>query len=528
MRTVEIYDTTLRDGAQGEGISFSVEDKIKIARRLDKLGVHYIEGGWPGSNPKDMEFFRRMAGRPPKNARLCAFGSTRRVGIRPEDDANLRALLESGVETVTVFGKSWDFHVLRALNTTLDENLAMIRESVAYLRDKGRHVLYDAEHFFDGYRANPDYALATLAAAQAAGAERIVLCDTNGGLLPSDVPAVIARVRETIHVPLGVHAHNDGGLAVANSLLAVQAGVDHVQGTVNGFGERCGNTDLCVLIPNLSLKMGLATIPRDHLVYLTDLSRYVSEIANVSPDPRQPYVGTSAFAHKGGVHVNALLKDPHTYEHMDPEAIGNKRRVLVSELSGLANLVYKYREFNLDLEQPREETRRLLQDLKELENQGFQFEGAEGSFELLVRRACNGYQKPFALESLRLIIELKEDRHISSEATIKLRVGDRTVHTAAEGNGPVNALDAALRKALESFYPEIARMHLIDYKVRVLNEKAGTEAVVRVLIETGDGQRSWGTVGVSTNIIEASWQALADSLAYGLLKAAEGGDETEE
>jgi len=526
VQQVEIYDTTLRDGAQGEGISFSVDDKIKIARRLDKLGVHYIEGGWPGSNPKDVEFFRRMRDYRFRHARLCAFCSTRRVGIPAEQDGNLAATVASGVSNATVFGKSWDFHVYRALNTTLEENLAMIRDSVAFLRSRGLEVFYDAEHFFDGFKANPEYALATLAAAQEAGARIIVLCDTNGGVLPSEVPPIIERVRQAVQVPLGIHAHNDGGLAVANSLMAVEAGVVQVQGTVNGFGERCGNTDLCVLIPNLTLKKKIRTIPDDHLVYLTELSRFVSEIANVIPDPRQPYVGASAFAHKGGVHVNALLKDPLTYEHIAPEAVGNKRNVLVSELSGLSNLVYKYRELKMgDVDS--EETRRFLNELKELEFQGFQFEGAEGSFELLVRKAYQGYKKPFNLESLRLIIELREDKHISSEATIKLRVGDQVIHTAAEGNGPVNALDAALRKALVAFYPQINRMKLNDYKVRVLNEKAGTEAVVRVLIETGDGRHSWGTVGVSSNIIEASWQALTDSLAYGLIKAEEPAEEEE-
>ncbi len=520
MQKILMYDTTLRDGAQGEGVSFSVEDKIRIARRLDKIGVHYIEAGWPGSNPKDVEFFKRMAENPFRHARLAAFCSTRRAGTAAEDDANLRAVLESGVRTATVFGKSWDFHVFRALNTTLEENLAMISESVAFLKGYGLEVIYDAEHFFDGYKARPEYAMATLQAAQTAGADTIVLCDTNGGSLPSEVMAIVSEVCGELSVPIGIHAHNDSGLAVANSIMAVEAGAVMVHGTVNGYGERCGNADLCVVIPNLAIKKRLSTIPRENLVFLTELSRYVSEIANMNPDPRQPYVGASAFAHKGGIHVSALMKDSGTYEHMPPESVGNIRRVLVSELSGLSNLVYKFRDLNLNGEHP-QENRRILTELKDLEAQGFQFEGAEGSLELLLRKAYNDYRRPFALETMRLLIDMKDDRVIHSEAVIKLRVNGETVHTAAEGTGPVHALDNALRKALESHYPDINKMQLVDYKVRVLDETAGTEAVVRVLIETGDGCKTWGTVGVSTNIIEASWQALADSLAYGLLKKQE-------
>jgi len=514
---IEIYDTTLRDGAQAEGISFSVEDKVKIARRLDRLGFHFVEGGWPASNPKDMEFFQRMQKEPLANAKITAFSSTRRVGLCAEADANLQAILASGVKVATLFGKSWDFHVFRALETTLDENLAMIRESVAYLKSKGLEVIYDAEHFFDGYKANREYALATLRAAEEGGARTLVLCDTNGGTLPLEVYEIVADVRRHVRTPLGIHTHNDAGMAVANALVAVDAGVTHVQGTVNGFGERCGNADLCVVIPNLAFKKNISTLPPQNLAQLTDLSRYVYEVANIHPDPRQPYVGSSAFAHKGGVHVSALMKAAQTYEHIPPEAVGNKRRVLVSELSGLSNLMYKYRELNLGLERSSEETRKLLAEIKELEHQGFQFESAEGSFELLLRRAYNGYEEPFFLENLRTIVEIREGK-MYTEAIIKLRVKDQVVHTAAEGNGPVNAIDNALRKALEEFYPAIKKMKLNDYKVRVLNEKAGTGAVVRVLIETGDGKHSWSTVGVSSNIIEASWQALADSFAYGLLK----------
>ncbi|WP_027717588.1 citramalate synthase [Desulfovirgula thermocuniculi] len=518
MAPVEIYDTTLRDGAQGEGISFSVEDKVKIALKLDEMGFHYIEGGWPGSNPKDADFFQRIRQHRLKNARLAAFGSTRRPGVPAHQDPNLQSLLAAGTPVATIFGKTWDFHVQKALETTLEENLAMIRESVRFLKSRGLMVIYDAEHFFDGFKANPAYALATLKAAQEGGADRLVLCDTNGGSLPGQIAAIVGRVKEEVPVPLGIHCHNDGELAVANTLAAVEAGVVHVQGTVNGYGERCGNANLCSVIPNLTLKCGHETIPRDALARLTELSRYVSEVANLHHNTHQPFVGASAFAHKGGVHVSAILKDPRTYEHIDPSLVGNRRRVLVSELSGLSNLLYKFRELNLELGTSREENRRLLEEIKELEYQGFMFEGAEGSFELLLRRAYDNYREPFKLESLRIIIEMKENSPVHSEAVIKMTVGDKVVHTAAEGNGPVNALDNALRKALEDFYPEIRRMKLTDYKVRVLDEKQGTAATVRVHIETGDGERSWGTVGVSTNIIEASWQALVDSIAYGLLK----------
>jgi 2-isopropylmalate synthase len=524
MTVIQIYDTTLRDGTQGEGISFSVEDKIKIARQLDRLGVHYVEGGWPGSNPKDMEFFQRVRDEQFRNTKISAFGSTRKAGRPASVDPNLRAIVDCGVRVAAIFGKSWDFHVYRVLGTTLEENLAMVRDSVAFLKSHGLEVIFDAEHFFDGFRANPQYAMAVVRAAQNAGADTVVLCDTNGGTLPTELKEIMTYTGQALEVPLGIHAHNDGGLAVANSILAVEAGCTQIQGTVNGYGERCGNVDLCTVIPNLVFKKRLPCIPEENLVYLTDLSRYVSELANMSPDVRQPFVGTSAFAHKGGVHVNALLKDSQTYEHIPPESVGNKRRVLVSELSGLSNLVYKYRELNLGLEEDSAECRRILSELKDLEHQGFQFEGAEGSFELLLRKAYNGYRKPFILETMRILTELRDEGHVYSEAIIKLRVNDQVVHTAAEGNGPVNALDAALRKALEEFYPAIRRMKLHDYKVRVLNEKSGTGAVVRVLIETGDGRKSWGTVGVSANIIEASWQALADSFAYGILKLGENSD----
>lgn len=519
MPTVQIYDTTLRDGTQGEGISLSVEDKIKIARKLDAMGFHYIEGGWPGSNPKDLEFFNRIKDYQLTNAQVTAFGSTRKPGVAVEQDGNLQGLLASGVKVATIFGKSWDFHVLDALNTTLEENLAMIEQSLAYLKDQGLKVFYDAEHFFDGYKANPSYALATLQAAKRGGASVIILCDTNGGTLPNEVSEIVQHVRQKLDVPLGIHAHNDCELAVANTLAAVQQGVVQVQGTVNGYGERCGNANLCSIIPNLHFKLGMTSIPANYLPQLTGMSRYVSEVANVHPNPQQPFVGASAFAHKGGIHVSALLKNATTYEHITPEQVGNQRRVLISELAGTSNLLYKYKELNVDIDQQSAENRKLLEKIKDLESQGYQFEGAEGSFELLMRQIFNGYKPPFTLENMRLIIELKEDQPVHSEAVIKMRVKDEVVHTAAEGDGPVHALDNALRKVLETAYPKVKTMKLNDYKVRVLDEEAGTEAPVRVLIETGDGHHSWSTVGVSTNIIEASWQALVDSLAYGLLKA---------
>ncbi|MCL2766071.1 MAG: citramalate synthase [Peptococcaceae bacterium] len=518
MPTVQIYDTTLRDGAQSEGISFSCEDKIRIAQYLDNMGFHYIEGGWPGSNPKDFEFFHRIRDYKMKNARIAAFGSTRRPSATVENDENVLAIVNAQTPVATIVGKSWDFHVTEALGTTLEENLAMIGDTIAYLKSLGKEVIYDAEHFFDGYKANPVYAMETIKAAEAAGASTIVLCDTNGGSLPVEILDLVKMVRENLSVSIGIHAHNDGEMAVANTMMAVHAGATQVQGTVNGYGERCGNANLCSIIPNITLKCGLDTIPRENLNRLMSMSNYVSEMANVSSNPHQPYVGVSAFAHKGGVHVSALLKSYSTYEHIQPELVGNKRRVLVSELSGMSNLLYKYKELNLQVDQQSEEGKRILEEIKQMESKGFQFEGAEGSFVIMLRKAFNGYREPFSLEAIRLITELKEDTPAYSEAIIKMKMGETVVHTAAEGNGPVNALDNAMRKALDEVYPEIGSMHLTDYKVRVLDEKDGTCAMVRVHIETSDGRRSWGTVGVSTNIIEASWQALVDSVAYGLLE----------
>ncbi|MCL5935274.1 MAG: citramalate synthase, partial [Firmicutes bacterium] len=471
MSSVEIYDTTLRDGAQGEGISFSVEDKIKIALKLDEMGFHYIEGGWPGSNPKDMEFFRKIPNYPLKNSKITAFGSTRRPNTEAGEDANLKSILSTGTRLATLVGKSWDFHVTQVLKTTLEENLAMIRESVAYLRSNGLEVIYDAEHFFDGFKSSPEYVMATLTAAVRGGACTLVLCDTNGGSLPEEIRHAVNMVRERFDIPVGIHCHNDSDMAVAGSIAAVQAGAVQVQGTVNGYGERCGNANLCSVIPNLSMKCGFETIPRENLKNLTGLSRYISEVANMHPISAQPFVGSSAFAHKGGIHVSAVLKSSNAYEHIDPESVGNRRRVLVSELSGVSNLLYKYKELNLDLELQKEENRELLNRIKEMENQGYQFEGAEGSFELLLRKLKGGYHEPFKLETLRIIIEMSGEKPPYSQSIIKMSVGGETVHTAADGNGPVNALDKALRKALERFYPCIRNMQLTDYKVRVLDEK---------------------------------------------------------
>ncbi len=515
---VDIYDTTLRDGSQREGVSLSVADKIKIAERLDEFGVGYIEGGWPGSNPKDIEFFKKASKMKFKRAKLCAFGSTRRPGAAVADDPNIAAMVEAGTEAVTIFGKSWEFHVRDALKTTLEENLAMIRESTAYLKSIGREVIFDAEHFFDGYKANPDYALSTLEAAAGGGADVVVLCDTNGGLMPWELSAILSVVKERIRVRLGIHTHDDAGMATANSLLAVQEGIGHVHGTINGYGERCGNANLCTIVPNLQLKMGLSIVSEEQLKSLTKLSRFVSELVNIAPPDQQPYVGFNAFAHKGGVHIDAVSKVPATYEHADPVRVGNQRRILVSELAGRSSIILKTngRTYHLEKDQP--ETASVLQKIKEMEHYGYQFEGAEGSFELLVLKMLKAYRPLFKLEGFRLIIEKRENGHMYSEATIKVRVGDIQVHTAAEGNGPVNALDNALRKALEGIYPALKKIKLTDFKVRVIDGVDGTGAQVRVLIETRDEQKTWGTVGVSPNVIEASWIALVDSLEYGLLR----------
>jgi 2-isopropylmalate synthase len=519
--TIRLYDTTLRDGAQREGISFSVEDKLKIAQRLDRLGIAYVEGGWPGSNPKDMAFFERVLERPLDHAIVTAFGSTRRAGTAAEDDANIQALIAARTPAVAVFGKSWDLHVRQVLGTTLEENLRMIADSVRYLKAKGRQVVYDAEHFFDGYQADPVYALQTLAAAAEAGADVLVLCDTNGGALPSRVAAIVAEVQQATSTPLGIHAHDDGGMGVANSLVAVEVGAVHVQGTINGYGERCGNANLCSVIPALKLKMGHNCVTDEQLRTLTETARYVSELANLRLNAHFPYVGHSAFAHKGGMHVNALVKCEESYQHVDPQTVGNRTRVVVSELSGKSNIDYKVQEFGLELAGGTEQARPILRRIKELENQGFQFEGAEGSVELLIRRAQPDYKPPFELLDFHVLVQGSHKGSMAAEATVKVRVGDQVMHTAADGNGPVNALDAAVRKALLPFYPRLADVHLKDYKVRILDGGAGTAAQTRVLIDSANGHHAWSTVGSSTNIIEASWQALADSLEYALLN---GGD----
>ncbi|MDI9466890.1 MAG: citramalate synthase [Bacillota bacterium] len=515
---VTIYDTTLRDGSQAEGISFSLEDKLQIARRLDSLGISYIEGGWPGSNPKDLEFFRAIQKEELQNSRIAAFSSTRKPGVSVEQDVNLKALLDSGAPCATLVGKSWDFHVLKALETTLEENLNMIRESIAYLKDKNREVVFDAEHFFDGFKANEEYAVQVLQAAQEAGADWLVLCDTNGGTMPWEIEDILLRIRPLIKAPLGIHAHNDAGCAVSNSLIGVKNGCRQVQGTINGYGERCGNADLCSIMPNLELKMQMTCLPPGRLKNLSEVSHYIAEIANMPHNNNQPFVGYGAFAHKGGIHVSALLKDSLTYEHIDPEKVGNRRRVLVSELSGLSNLLYKARELNLDINSYDAQTRAVIKQIKELESQGLQFEGADASLELFLRKAFDQWKEHFQLKNLKVILEKNEQDNIVSEAMIKLCANGETFHTAADGDGPVNALDNALRKALTEVYPEIKDMHLTDYKVRVLDGKDGTAAKVRVLIQSADSTGKWDTVGVSENIIEASWQALVDSINYLLMK----------
>ena len=514
---ISLYDTTLRDGTQGAGITLSADDKIRIAERLDEFGIDYIEGGWPGSNPKDMEFFARARRRTWRHARITAFGSTRRAGVGADRDENLNMILAAGTPAAAVFGKSWDLHVREALHTTLEENLEMIEDSVRYLRGRGIEVVYDAEHFFDGWKANPAYALETLRAARRGGAEVIVLCDTNGGCLPHEIVAGIEAARDAVETPLGIHAHNDGDLGVANTLVAVRCGAVHVQGTVNGVGERCGNANLISVIPNLQLKMGYACMPEASLTRLGELSRYVSELANMAPNEYQPFVGMNAFAHKGGVHVSAVMAHPPTYEHIPPEMVGNARRVVISDLSGRSNVLYKAQEMGVDLSKDRPEVREILAELKRLEHEGYQFEGAEASFELLMRRMMGQHTPAFALKGFGVMVQKRQDGACTAEASIRVEVDGQEEHTAAEGNGPVHALDRALRKALERFYPEIRRVRLVDYKVRVLNADAATAARVRVLIQSTDGIRTWGTVGVSENVVEASWQALVDSLGYVLL-----------
>jgi 2-isopropylmalate synthase len=513
---IRLYDTTLRDGTQREGLSLSLEDKVKIARVLDGLGVHYIEGGWPGSNPKDAEFFRRMREAPPANAKVAAFGSTRRAGARCEEDGNLRALVDAGTPVVTLVGKTSTLHVDRVLETTREENLRMIGESVAWFTRLGREVVYDAEHFFDGWRLDRGYALATLHAAAEAGADTVVLCDTNGGELPEVVAERVLELRERLTVPLGIHPHDDSGLAVANALAAVRAGCVQVQGTINGYGERCGNLDLVPLIANLQLKLGQRVVTDEALRRLSEVSHYVAEIANQQPDAHAPYVGRSAFAHKGGIHVAAIAKVPESYQHVEPERVGNSCRVVVSEVAGRRNVRLRARELGLAAAGDEGD---VLQRIKELEHRGFQFEAAEGSFEMLLRRKDPDYRPPFVVDDFTVIVEKRGGDGIRAQATVKLRVGDDVVHTAAEGDGPVNALDRAVRKALLPHYPALAAVHLVDYRVRIVDEHLGTAARPRVIIESARGTERWSTVGCSENIIEASWLALCDSLELALLRS---------
>ncbi len=524
---VALYDTTLRDGAQAEGINFSTADKLRIAARLDAFGADYIEGGWPGSNPKDIEFFERVRDLPLAHAKVAAFGSTRRMGVAVDQDPQVRLLLEAGTPVVTIYGKTSLRHVREVLRTTPEENLAMIAETVAFLKENGREVVYDAEHAFDGYREDPDYALACFKAARDAGAACVVLCDTNGGSLPDFVSemtkAAIAHLGGT---PVGIHTHDDGGLGVANALAAVAAGVRHVQGTLNGYGERNGNCNLTTVIPNLQLKMGYPLLPEVKLTQLRDLSLFVDETANQRPNIRAPFVGQASFAHKGGTHVNAVNKVAASYEHIVPETVGNARRVLVSELAGGANVMMKARELGIALDEKAPETRAILEEVKRLENDGYEFEGADASFELLIRRARGEYRPFFDLLEYHVSIRKDPERAIDlCEATVKISTPPRDgrVHQGyevAEGDGPVNALDAALRKALTVFYPDVARVALTDYKVRIVNSSfgSGSGARVRVFIESGAGEQSWSTVGVSTNIVEASWLALTESLEYFLYR----------
>ncbi len=530
MPRVQLYDTTLRDGAQQEGISFSIEDKLKICQKLDELGIHFIEGGWPGSNPKDTEFFAQAQNLRLKYSTLVAFGSTRHPDSLAKKDPNLQALIQAETKVVTIVGKASDKQVTKVLKTTLDENLNMITDSIIYLKSKGLRVFFDAEHFFDGYKSNPEYSLQVVTAAAKAGAQCVVLCDTNGGTLTQYIVAAIKAVQERFAslamtaVSLGIHAHNDSELAVANSLAAVQAGVTQVQGTINGYGERCGNANLCSIIPNLKLKMGIDCVANKQLSKLSEVSRYISELANLPHNDRLPYVGDDAFTHKGGLHVSGLMRWEDSYQHINPKLVGNRPHVVVSELAGKSSIIFKAKEHKLPVPKGKR-IEEVLKQIKLLEKQGFQYDVAEASFELLLRRAQPDYQPPFELVDFIVVVEKRRrlptkgnQEETLAEATIKVRVDDSIVHTAAEGDGPVNALDQALRKALLEFYPDLTAVKLIDYKVRILEETAGTAAQVRVLIESSDGKENWRTVGSSTNIIEASWLALADSIEYWLIK----------
>jgi len=518
MNQVVIYDSTLRDGAQAQGVSFTVEDKLKIVQRLDDLGIGYIEAGNPGSNPKDLEFFEKVSALKLKHAKIIAFGSTRKVGAKAAEDRNLQSLLSAKTTAVAIFGKSWDYQVTDILRTTLQENLSMIADTVAYLKQQGKEVVFDAEHFFDGYKANPDYAMQTLQAAADAGVDVLCLCDTNGGTFPNEVLEITKMVVGRFKVLVGIHCHNDCEMAVANSVAAVQAGATQVQGTINGIGERCGNANLCSIIPNLQLKLGLKCIPQSNIVELTSVARYVNEVANMSFNDKAPYVGNDAFSHKGGMHIDAVSKNPISYEHINPEQVGNVRHILVSEVAGRTALLAKINAVDPSLNKDSDETKRVLDHLKALEHEGYQFESAESSFDLLVHRLLGKYQPFFTLKEYRIGVHESSEEGANSAATIRIAVGSEEETATADGDGPVNALDKAVRQALERFYPAIKDVRLVDYKVRVLDSDKATAAKVRVLIESADHRESWTTVGVSTDIIDASWRAMLDAIEYKLMR----------
>ncbi|WP_041922889.1 citramalate synthase [Cyanobacterium aponinum] len=527
-KKIWLYDTTLRDGAQREGISLSLTDKIKIVHKLDEMGIPFIEGGWPGANPKDVQFFWQLKETPLKQAQIVAFCSTRRPHQSCDNDPMLKAILAANTHWVTIFGKSWDLHVTEGLKTSLEENLAMIEETVAFLVSQGRKVIYDAEHWFDGYQANPDYAIATLKSAIKGGAKWLVFCDTNGGTLPHEISRIVSEVVSKLNlnleeeegVKLGIHTHNDSGTAVANAIASVLEGVTMVQGTINGYGERCGNANLCTLIPNLQLKLGYQCLEKEDLTQLAPNSRYISEIVNLAPDDHAPFVGKSAFAHKGGIHVSAVAKNPLTYEHIEPELVGNERKIVISDQAGLSNVIAKAKSLGITLDKNDPTCREILQKLKNLEHQGYQFEGAEASFELLILSALKQRKKLFSIKGFQVhcdILASEKNNCSNALATIKVLVDEKELLEVAEGNGPVSALDHALRKALVQFYPEIGQFHLTDYKVRILDSTAGTDAKTRVLVESSNGESRWTTVGVSTNIIDASYQAVVEGIEYGIL-----------
>ena len=519
-KKVFIYDTTLRDGTQAEGVSVSVEDKLRITEKLDDFGIHYIEGGWPGSNPKDDEYFKQVKKLPLKHAKIAAFGSTRRAYLAVDEDPLIQNLIKAETPVITIFGKSWDLHVTEALKTSLDKNLEMVFDTVSYLKKNTEEVVFIGEHFFDGYKSNPDYAYAVLKTAQEAGADFIVLADTNGGTLPNEIEKIIREIKERgITGNLGIHAHNDSDTAVWNSIVAVLNGAVQVHGTINGFGERCGNANLCSIIPNLTLKLGYETVPRENLKKLKEISNFVADLVNLPVPKNMPYVGDSAFAHKGGVHASAVLKNPKLYEHINPEEVGNRRKILVSDLAGKSNIIYKARELGIEIDEKDPRITELVQEIKRLESIGYHFEAAEASLELLIRKHLGLLKKYFDLDAYRVLIARRyTDKEPVSEATVRIKIDNHYEHTASLGYGPVNALDRALKKALIGIYPSLAEVELIDYKVRIVNESAGTAAKIRVLVESRDKDKKWGTVGVSDNVIEASWQAVVDSFIYKLVK----------